>query len=257
MTAPLATAFGETLVRLLDADPSLRLVVGEDPGAAAWPAQVRPDRVVPAPGVASRTAVGDGVRLAGCTPVTVLGSRPVDLAGLAPGAPVHILLAADPRHLGAAYRAGLTVVQPAWPTDLAPLLEQLMTFTGPVLLRLHDRVTGPPRGTQGAPPVLGEHRIVHRGGRGLVLAAGATAALLGDVARLLAGRDIHVTAVDAHTLRPGTGVDPALTDGHLLVGSLQADRAEALQAVAATPDNPRATADAVRAALPRLRPHSR
>lgn len=247
--APLLATASDVLVRLAGERPDLRVVVGRDPGPAAWLLEVYPDRVVVAPGTTSRIAVGDGVRIAGCTPVTVLDREVTDLGDAAAQPGPHLLLTRHGEHLAAAYRARLTVVQPAWDADVEPLVVAALAEPAPVLCRLHTGGATPPRGTELGPPVLGQHRVLHRGAGGLVLAAGQHAGLLAHLARMMAGREVHVTAIEAHTLRPGTGVDPALTDANLLVGSLGAGRAEALTPVPARPADPRGTMRDVLTAL--------
>ena len=247
--APLLAAASDALVRLAGERPELRAVVGRDPGPAAWFLEVWPGRVVVAPGATSRLAVGDGVRTAGCTPVTVLDRDVADLGDVADRPGPHLLLTRHGEHLAAAYRARLVAVQPAWASDVAPLVEAALGEPAPVVLRLHASAGAAPRGTDVAAPVLGQHRVLHRGTAGLVLGAGAHAPLLADIARMLAGREVHVTAVEAHTLRPGTGIDPGLTDAHLLVGPAGAGQAEALTPVPARAADPRATMRDVLAAL--------
>ena len=249
--APLLGAASDALVRLAGERPELRVVVGRDPGPAAWFLDVWPDRVVVAPGTTSRLAVGDGVRSAGCTPVTVLDRDVVDLGDVVDRPGPHVLVTRHGDHLAAAYRARLVALQPAWEADVAPLLHAALAQDAPVLLRLHPGGATPPRGLEVAAPVLGQHRVLHRGSAGLVLGAGAHVALLADVARMLAGREVHVTAIEAHTLRPGTGIDPGLTDAHLLVGPVGAGQAEGLTPVPARPGDPRATMRDVLEALRR------
>lgn len=249
MAPPLYEALADVLLRLLDARPELMVVVGADPGPVAWVTQRRPERFAVAPGATSRLTVADGLRLAGCAVVTVLDAGIGDLAQPADYGRPHLLLTEQAAHLGAAYRAGLTVMQPAWRTDVAPLAEAALAAPGSVLLRVHPRTVPPPRGDADAAPTAGPQRLLHRGPDGLVIGAGATASDAGDVARMLAGRGTHVTALDAHTITPGTGIDPASTDAHLLVGRMDATRAEALKKVPVTPGDPRATMAAVVKAL--------
>ena len=241
MAPPLHEAVAEVLLRLLDTRADLMVVVGSDPGPVGWVAQLRPDRFVAAPGPTSRLTVADGLRLAGCAVVTVLDAGIADLAQPASYGPAHVLLTELATHLGAAYRAGLTVMQPAWRTDVMHLATAALDGDGSVLLRVHGRALPPPRSGVDTAPGDGAQRVLHRGRAGLVLGAGATAPDAADVARMLAGRGVDVTALDAHTIRPGTGVDPQLTDAHLLVGPLDAQRAEALTPVRVVPGDARAT----------------
>lgn len=249
MAPPLYEALADVLLRLLDARADLMVVVGADAGPVEWVAQRRPERFVAAPGATSRLTVADGLRLGGCAVVTVLDAGIADLAQPAHYGQPHLLLTEQAGHLGAAYRAGLTVMQPAWRTDVAPLAAAALAGPGSVLLRVHPRTVAPPRGDADAPPAAGGQRVLHRGPDGLVIGAGATASDAGDVARMLAGRGTHVTALDAHTITPSTGIDPSSTDAHLLVGRKDAARAEALVKVKVAPGDPRATMAAVLSAL--------
>ncbi len=249
-TEDLLTTCSDVLVRMAGDDPALRLVVGTDPGPAAWLIQVWPDRVLRAPGATSRLAVAEGVAVAGGRPVVVLDHGSTDLVGVPARGPL-VMLTDRPHHLGAAYRAAVTAVQPAWRTDIAPLLEGALRHDRPVVVRLHDRPLPIPRANQADPPTFGEHRILHRGSRGLVIGAGRTAPMLAEVARQLAVRELHVTAVDAHTIRPGTGIDPAALDAHLLVGPLSTGHAEALTPVRVDEADPHGTARRVLEAIRR------
>ena len=199
MAPPLHEAVAEVLLRLLDTRADLMVVVGSDPGPVGWVAQLRPDRFVAAPGPTSRLTVADGLRLAGCAVVTVLDAGIADLAQPASYGPAHVLLTELATHLGAAYRAGLTVMQPAWRTDVMHLAAAALDGDGSVLLRVHGRALPPPRSGVDTAPGDGAQRVLHRGRAGLVLGAGATAPDAADVARMLAGRGVDVTALDAHT----------------------------------------------------------
>lgn len=225
----LVKTFADALATRIGDDTGLRVVVGADPGPAAWLLEAWPDRVVPAAGPTSFLAIADGIRLAGMAAVAWLDREIRDLSGSVRGTRRPLLLASErPAHASAAYRAGVTVVQPAFSRDVAPLLAQVLASDDVVAMVLSAQ-REPNHAWE--PPALGEQRVVHRGARGVLLGGGPTAALLAPVARSLAAREVHVTALDAHTLTARSGVDPGLLADHLLAGPTSATRAEALTAI--------------------------
>jgi hypothetical protein len=224
----LESAVAEILLRLATAG-ELMVVVGRDPGPAGRCMRGCPDQVVVAPGVTSRFAVADGVWIGGRRVVTVLDDRLVDLAPAAGCGHANVLLTTHAVHLAAARDAGLVVVQPGWPDDVEPLLRDALAAPEPVVIRLHHSTVEAPAPEQ--LPELGSHRILRRGRAGLLVAAGAGAPLLVHVAAALAARAVDVTAVEMHTIRPSTGIDPMRTDGALLVGNARIGDASQLVGV--------------------------
>lgn len=211
----LPAAAADVLLRLASAG-ELMVVVGRDPGPARWCMRDCPDQVVVAPGVASRFAVADGVWIGGRRVVTVLEDRLVDLEPAVACGHANVLLTTHAAHLAAARDAGLIAVQPGWPGDVEPLLRDALGAPEPVLIHLHACTVEARAPEQ--PSELGSNRILHRGRAGLLVAAGAGAPLLVHVTASLAAKAIDVTAVEMHTIRPSTGVDPTCTDRALLVG---------------------------------------
>jgi hypothetical protein len=224
----LEDAAAEVLRRLVAAE-GLMVVVGRDPGPAATCLRDCPERVVVAPGAASRFAVADGVWIGGCRVVTVLDDRLVNLEAAAGCGHPNVLLTTHAAHLAAAHDAGLVVVQPGWPSDVEPLLRDALAAPDPVLIRLHACLTQSAAPEQ--PPELSTHRILRRGRAGLLVAAGAGAPVLVHVAAALAARAVDVTAVEMHTIRPSTGVDPTRTEQALLVGAAGVEDASQLVGV--------------------------
>ena len=127
-----------------------------------------------------------------------------------------MLLTTHAAHLAAARDAGLIAVQPGWPDDVEPLLRDALAAPDPVLIHLHACTVQAAAPEQ--PSELGSNRVLHRGRAGLLVAAGAGASLLVHVTAELTAKAIDVTAVEMHTIRPSTGVDPTCTNRALLVG---------------------------------------
>ncbi|MGH8900880.1 MAG: hypothetical protein ACRDYA_04165 [Egibacteraceae bacterium] len=249
MAAPtLENAAAEVLSRLASAG-ELMVVVGRDPGPAGRCVRDCPDRVVVAPGVASRFAVADGIWIGGRRVVTVLESRLVDLEPAAGCGHANVLLTTHAAHLAAAHGAGLVVVQPGWPGDVEPLLRGALAAPEPVLIRLHASLALAPAPEQ--LPELGSHRVLRRGRAGLLVGAGAGAPLLVHLAAALSARAFDVTAVEMHTIRPLTGVDPSRTDSALLVGAAGVGDASQLVGVPFGDGSISRLTDAVIEALPR------
>ena len=244
MTKLLEEAAADALFTLALSD-EVMIVVGRDAGpAAACP------NVVGTPGGGARFAVADGIRLAGRRVVIVLDRVVVDLGPVGQGARPTVLLTTSAAHLSAARDAGLTVVQPGWPADVEPLLRAALDAAEPVLVRLHgDPVVGPAPTSR---PALDARRVLRRGRAGLLVAAGAGTPLLVRVAAALSERGLDVTAVDLHTIRPVTGVDPARTDRALLTGPVAVEDARQLVPVPIGDGSLGRLADAVEAALRRV-----
>lgn len=243
---PLDEAASAALCALAAAG-ELMVVVGREPGLALQCLRDCPDRVVVAPGVASRFAVADGVWMAGRRVMTVLDDHVVDLRPAAECTHPTVLLTTHALHLAAARDAGLVVVQPSWPADVEPLLRGALTSPESVLVRLHDGATDglPPE----QPPELGIHRVLRRGRAGLLVAAGSGTPRLIGVATALSAQGIEVTAVEMHTIRPVTGIDPALTERALLAGPIGVEHARQLVPI---PFKGRSTEDLTKAVLTTL-----
>lgn len=243
----LGDAVARILVQLASAG-DLMVVVGRDPGLAGRCMRDCPGQVVIAPGVASRFAVADGVWIGGRRVVTVLEDRPIDLEPAVGCGHPNVLLTTHAAHLTAARDAGLVVVQPGWPSDVEPLLCGALASPEPVLIHLHTSAvcTAAPEQL----PELGSHRLLQRGRAGLLVAAGAGAPLLVAVTAALAAKDVQVTAVEMHTIRPSTGIDPARTETTLLVGSAGAEDASHLAGVPIGDGSVSRLTDAVLKALP-------
>ncbi|MGH8899452.1 MAG: hypothetical protein ACRDZ4_21115 [Egibacteraceae bacterium] len=249
LSAPtLEDAAAEILFRLASTE-ELMVVVGRDPGPAGRCIRDCPERVVVAPGVTGRFAVADGVWIGGSRVVTVLEDRLVDLVPAAGCGHPNVLLTTHAAHLATARDAGLVVVQPGWPGDVEPLLRDALAAPEPVLIRLHACTAQAPEPEQ--PPELDSHRVLRRGRAGLLVAAGAGAPLLVHVAAALTARAVNVTAVEMHTIRPSTGVDPARTDSVLLVGAAGVEDASQLVGVPFGSGSVSRLTDAVLEVLPR------
>lgn len=213
--SPLEEAAATALLALAESAGAM-IVVGREPGPAAECLRKFPEAGLIAPGIATRFAVADGVRLAGRSVVTVLDGQTRDLAVAVGSVHPNVLLTASAAHLAAARDVGLTVVQPGWPGDVEPLLRAALEAPESVLVRLHRRPVAVPH--PGDRPLFGTHRVLQRGPDGLVVGAGAGIPALVEVAAVLATRGIRVTALETHTIRRLTGIDPARTNGALLVG---------------------------------------
>ncbi|HUG83010.1 MAG TPA: hypothetical protein VMM13_00515 [Euzebya sp.] len=227
---PVAAGLGEVLVRLAADKPGLLVVAGIDPGPATWFAEVWPERVLTVPPPHARLAVAEGI-IAGGQDVVVMWDGDATTLPLAPEVAVLVVSAA-PAHLRLAHRAAITVVQPGWPEDLPVALLGALDLDVGVLLHLPDHGDVAARGPLPLALPLGGPRVLRRGRDGLVIGAGATAAVAAAVGDGLAVRRRHVTALDAAMITPGSGLDAALLHDHLLVGALDSPRAEALVAVA-------------------------
>jgi hypothetical protein len=237
---PLAAAGSSAIARLLAADESLAVVRGAEAAAAGLAGGNRTDpaRRVVVRGPAARIAVGEGLARTGRDVVTVVdGTEGWDPElGWASG---HVLVAVDPApaaaHPGVATRLtrgfvnrvpGLTVVQPAWPADVEPLLTATLDDPGPALVRLHggDAPGVPPA----ARPVLGTPRVLRPGPAGLLVGAGMTVPLLAAAAHLLAGRGVRLMTVEVHSADGAVADRLGLLDDRVLLG--QADAARELDA---------------------------
>ena len=224
-----AAAAADALAAVAAARDRMLIVASAANPVAERVVAASPEQVLRAPGSAAKLVIGAGARSQGLQVVVVLDHGAADLHEVAEAG--LVVVSTDPAHLTAARDAGLLVVQPAWPQDVAPLLDQVLDSGEPAFLRLH------PAQTQrlGAPPdspSLGVHRILGDGHAGLLVASGAGVAPLREVLPLLAGRGLDVTAVEAHTLRPGTGLDPAATAVSILVGRYGLADARELRPVA-------------------------
>lgn len=228
------------------------IVVGRDPGPAGVCLGEFPEAVLTVPGATARFAAAGGVRIAGRTAVVVLDRWITDLRPALHTPRPNVLLTSCAAHLAAAHDAGLTVVQPGWPGDVEPLLRAALDAPVPVLVRLHHRaaeVTPP-----GGRARLGVHRVLRRGRAGLVVGAGAGASALVRVSAILTARGVAVTAVETHTIRPASGIDPARTGSALLVGPVTVEDARHLAEVPFGSVSPERLADAVQSAIARTVP---
>ncbi|MGH8906034.1 MAG: hypothetical protein ACRD0K_05880 [Egibacteraceae bacterium] len=248
---PLVEAAAAVLLRLASAGEAM-IIVGRDPGPASACLRDFPESVLIAPGITSRFAVADGLRIAGRRVVTVLDSRITDLTLALDADRPNVVLTTRAAHLAVARDAGFTVVQPGWPTDVEPLLRAAFDVAEPVLVRLHRR------GVEVAPPLgaprLGIHRVLWRGRDGLLVGAGPGVPALVQVTAALAARGVRVTSVEMHTIRRATGVDPVRTDSALLAGPVAVEDARQLVPIPLRSNSPDQLADAVQAALPRRPP---
>lgn len=246
--SPLIEAGAAALLKLASAGEAM-IIVGRDPGPASACLREFPGAVLVAPGITSRFAVADGVRMAGRRVVTVLDSRITDLTLALDTDRTNVVLTASAAHLAVARDAGLTVVQPGWPADVEPLLHAALGAAESVLVRLHRR------GTEVAPPLgapqLGIHRVLRRGRDGLLVGAGPGVPALVHTSAALAGRGVHVTTVEMHTIRRATGIDPVRTNSALLAGPVAVEDARHLVPIPFSSGVPDRLAEAVLAALPR------
>lgn len=226
-----AAAFGDVLVRLAGERPNLLLVAGADPGPAVWFADIWPERVLTVGPLATRVGVAEGIAVGGGDALVVLDGEVAELP--VPADARVVCATTDPGHLHLAFRAGVGVCAPGWAADLPALLVGALGADGPTVLYLpdHDAADEADPGAPPPPTTFAEQRVLHRGPAGLVLGAGRTAPLARSVADGLARRRIEVTALDLHTISPGTGVDAGLLHDHLLVGPATAPRAAAMDAV--------------------------
>lgn len=227
-----AGGLGDALVRLAGDRPGLVVLAGPDPGPAAWFAEIWPERVLTVPAPHARLAIAEGIGRAGAGAVVVWDPDATSLP-LDPAAGV-VVASVTPSHLALAFRAGVAVLQPGWPPDLPALLLGALDRPGSALLHIPEGADDQPH--PAAPVSLDGPRVLHRGRDGMVVGAGATAALAAAVAADLAGRGVQVTALEMAVLTPRSGVDPALLHDHLLVGGLDAPRAAALTEVAVGTD---------------------
>lgn len=240
--SPLESALSEAATRLASRRPALMVLSAGDPGPLAWFAEVWPDRSITIGPPRTRMDAAIGVARSDGRALVVLSEA--EAAELQPAAGC-VVIATGPGLLGAAYRRHMAVCQPSRPGDVEPLLDGAVDHRDGVLLWLPHRWVS---GTGPGAAVFGEHRTFTRGARGLLLGAGATAGAAARIGRLLAGRDMPVTALEAATVLPATGVDASLLVDHLLVGPLSTPRASALTAVAVTAEE-EATVRSVMAAL--------
>jgi hypothetical protein len=234
----------------LDADPRLCVVAGAGHAILGPVLATRRGRHILALGPGSRTAVAEGV--AGCRrPVLVALSGDETLGPLS-GA--MILITEDGAQAATAQSAGLTVTQPAWPTDAEPLLQGALRAGGPVVLRAHAQSPDSP---PPPPPQDGLPRILHRGGDGLVVAAGGAVPLLAAAVGVAAAQGTALTAVDLHTVAGPGPIDPRVGDEHVWVGDREAAAGidhdlfrVPLRVVAIAGKTPAQAAAAITAALP-------
>lgn len=243
--APPVTAPSETSAPSEAAGPAI------DPAAAVVAAALPAfgTRVVTVPGPAARPWVAAGL--------ATVGRRPVLL--LERGAPVPttpplgaLVVTSDLAVADALLGAGVSVVQPAWPADVEPLLRAALDGADAVVLRLHAGAAAGPMEAFDA-PVFGRPRVLRSGGPVTLTASGTSVGLLADVARMLAGRGAAVTAVDQHTFRPGRGASLTLLDGALVIGTGAEGLPGRVRRVPAS-GQPRQVMDAVVAAVPNLLP---
>ncbi|MGH8929253.1 MAG: hypothetical protein ACRDZO_01100 [Egibacteraceae bacterium] len=248
IASPLEEATATALLTLAEASVAM-IVVGREPGPTSECLRRFPEAVLTAPGMTSRFAVADGVRLAGRRAITVLDGRVRTLAVAVDAGRPNVLLTASTAHLAAARDIGLTVIQPGWPEDVEPLLRAALDAPEPVLMRLHRHPIEAAH--PGGKPQLGTHRILRRGRSGLLVGAGVGIPALVQVTAVLAARGIRVTAAEMHTIRRGTGVDPVHTNGALLIGPAGLEDARHLVPVPFGSRSPTQLADAIQLVLPR------
>ncbi len=232
-TQPTGGGFADILVRLAGERPNMLVLSGEDPGPATWFAEIWPERVLTVPPLPTRVAIAEGITIGGGEAIVVVDADTTELP-VPPDAGI-LLVSTEPSHLGLAHRFGLDVCQAGWVEDLPALLVGALGSPASALLHLGPVVTGSVSDGAGRPPAptsFGTHRVLHRGGAGLVLGAGATAPLARDVAGVLARRHVEVTALDMHSITAASGLDAGLLREHLLVGPVDTPRAAALTQVA-------------------------
>ena len=227
---PTGGGFADVLVRLAGERPNMLVLSGEDPGPATWFAEIWPERVLTVPPLPTRVAIAEGITIGGGEAIVVVDPDTPELS-VPPDAGI-LLVSTDAAHLGLAHRFGLDVCQPGWVEDLPALLVGALGSATSTLLFLATPTEGPaatPRPP--APTSFGEHRVLHGGGAGLVLGAGATAPLARDVAAVLERRHVEVTALDMHSITAASGLGAGLLHDHLLVGPVDTPRAAALTQV--------------------------
>ncbi|MGI9018678.1 MAG: hypothetical protein ACR2HR_16505 [Euzebya sp.] len=220
------------MVRLAGERPNLLVVAGEDIGAAAWFAEVWPERVLTVPPLLTRLGIGEGIIRGGGDSLIMLDSEVTDLPVL-PESGI-VMVSQTPAHLRLAYRAGLDICQPGWIEDLPALLVGALGHPQTTLLFLPP-VT-PSSGDPPPPTTFGQRRVLHRGGDGLLLGAGATAPAARRIAQALAQLHLQVTALDSHTITAASDLDAFVLHDHVLVGPLDVPRATALTQVAVAGD---------------------
>lgn len=99
---------------------------------------------------------------------------------------------------------GLTIVEPSDPVSLAALLPQVLALENPAYIRLHRKQL-PVRYPEDEPFEVGKSKILHQGGpdSALIIALGGimvNEAL--EAAKVLEGRGISITVLDALSLKP-------------------------------------------------------
>jgi hypothetical protein len=207
MSTPMADAAGRALGELADADPDAVLVTGREPGMGRGFVDWAPGRWVVAPGPTTRLSVAAGITMVGRTVVAECG-EPAD-ARYAPWDACGSLIAltSSIEVATAAWEAGVSVLTPGWPADVAPMLLAAVG-SGPLCLYLHGHEVpdGPPLALD--PPLPHADRFVTHGQGDRVAASGHLVVPLLEAAWYLARRGRPITTIQLLCLRPG-GPSPA------------------------------------------------
>ncbi len=215
LTSPRQAA-ARALARLPSDHTGAVVVSGRDPGLAAGFVDAAPARAILAPSPASRLAVAAGAAMAGRPTLAVLdqvhgvAAGPWDLGG-----PLVVLTDAL-AVAGAAHRAGTRVFQPAWATDVEPLLRAALARARPCCLFVHSGNSGDrPAGVEA--PQTRRPRVLAEGETATVVTSGRLAAPVAAAAVSLAKRGVAVTVLELAAL-PAAGFPPEDADAGLLIG---------------------------------------
>lgn len=210
-------AVGAVVERLVGGGERVAVVAGRQLWPTASSAGAAGEGWIAAPGPRSRLAVAAGVALGGWT-VVARCDDPAD-ARLAPwglAGPEGSLVAVTEsvEVASAAWEAGATVLEPAWPADVGPLLHAA-AGAGPVCLHLHGAEVAPAPPLALDLPSLAGPRTVTHGEAGTVAAAGALVAPLLEAAWHLARQGRPITTLQL-TCLAGDGPSPRVAAGSLL-----------------------------------------
>ena len=218
-------AAARELTRLPSDDPRAVVVSGRDPGLAAGFLEAAPERRILAPAAASRVAVGAGAAMAGRPTITVLETD----EGVAPGpwdlGGALVALTDALPVATAAHGAGVNVLQPAWPTDVGPILHAAIAMARPACLYLHQ-LDLPERPRELDAPHAGRPRALARGDAATVVASGRLVPAVAEAVRLMAARGVEAAAFELAML-PVRGLTPEDAAAGVLVGGPPSDGASA------------------------------
>lgn len=249
-----------TTLEQLASEPRVAVVTGRRSELGERFADVAPARWVVAPGRQSRLAVGAGLALGGRAAV-VWCDDPGD-ARAAPwelAAPL-VALTDSAEVADGARGAGVPVVMPAWPADVAPLLLAAID-EGRACVRLHgdEAPAGPPLALE--LPGLTAPRTIMHGPTGRVRAAGAAVPRLLEAAWHLARQGRPLTLEQVTCLPAASTGIPEAADGWpptsedaraLAAGQALVETRGGWEAVALPVDaDPLAVAEALAVRLPR------